>query len=270
MAGANDIFDVWVKLLTFDGEYDLCDREFAFKFPGFGAKRNKTHKTWIGAAKYVNWRLDMIFIETKYKSEEIIYKTPYVFNNTHELRRYCLYNNPNPISIDVGPIYFKWKKIYHAPLVFDFDIDAYNHIRMCKCNKGKTVCNDCWKEIMIPAMKELDDKLINIYQFKSVQMFFSGRRGIHVWVLDKRVWSYSDKQRAAIRKSIQLLLDTEITDRPHNHLVKLPLSLHPVTKRRSRPIDYNFLPEDKDASDKDILTKGIDILLTKIKDGREN
>ena len=49
MKGDKDIFDVWASWLTLEGTYDLCDREIAFKFPGYAQRYKKNFKSSFGS-----------------------------------------------------------------------------------------------------------------------------------------------------------------------------------------------------------------------------
>lgn len=40
-------------------------------------------------------------------------------------------------------------------LAFDMDIDVYDAMRTCGCI-GKTICDDCWNEFIVPAVKITD------------------------------------------------------------------------------------------------------------------
>lgn len=229
------LFDLWVKLITLSGTFQLKNCELGFKTSdGFYVRNNPD-------------------------------RSPLIFLTTSELKKYYL--SKKYISIEFGSVYPGKNReieqhdeniIKQWPLVFDIDINDYDDQRTCKCmllkteEDRKTVCNDCWREFIIPAMNTMQDALTNIFMFKHVLILYSGRRGIHIWVLDKRVWSYTTLQRAIIcqyfikQKNIRLDKEVSISVK---HLIKLPLVVHTCTKRRSIPIDNTFLPEDYPQTD---------------------
>ena len=116
-----------------------------------------------------------------------------------------------PIKIDIGAIYNIEPRNYalhkrevdlifqEKELVFDIDISDYNDIRTC-C-KGNDICYKCWKFIICGA-KILDRILKEDFGFKQYFFDFSGRRGIHCWVCDKKACKLKDKERQMIENYI--------------------------------------------------------------------
>lgn len=108
-----------------------------------------------------------------------------------------------PEKIDVGAVYdmpAEKKKIttitpLERELVFDIDMTDYDHVRSC-CS-GKSICEYCWGW-MACAAKVLSFTLKNDFGFKYLLPVFSGRRGVHLWVCDKRARELSDEARGAI------------------------------------------------------------------------
>ena len=117
----------------------------------------------------------------------------------------------SPIKIDVGAIYNTQPRYYkehkqtvdlifqEKELVFDIDISDYDMIRTC-CN-GNTICSKCWKFIICGA-KILDRILKEDFGFKKYFFDFSGRRGIHCWVCDKKACKLTTKERQIIESYI--------------------------------------------------------------------
>lgn len=166
-----------------------------------------------------------------------------------------------------------------GPLVLDVDInEEYSILRtgVCKCGKNKKVCSTCWKLIFEPSRVVLEFILKKFFGFQKVFFVFSGRKGYHAWVCDDRVWEWNEQQRRVVIERIQnedindefvscvrnILGDIYYMDDSPllwktwfpkldlgptcdaSHLCKLPLTVHPVTKRITCPIvDSNFDPE---------------------------
>ncbi|KAK8830568.1 hypothetical protein WA577_004298, partial [Blastocystis sp. JDR] len=80
-------------------------------------------------------------------------------------------------------------------LIFDIDMDDYSPIRHC-CT-GANICRKCWP-FMMNAMKVMKYILKERFGFKQLLFVFSGRRGVHIWVCDKRARQLTDAQRKAI------------------------------------------------------------------------
>ena len=108
-----------------------------------------------------------------------------------------------PEKIDIGAVYDMpaekktMTKItaQDRELVFDIDMSDYDHVRSC-C-KGKSICKLCWGW-MACAAKVLAYILQNDFGFKYLLPVFSGRRGIHLWVCDRRARELTDEERSAI------------------------------------------------------------------------
>jgi len=81
-------------------------------------------------------------------------------------------------------------------LVFDIDLTDYDDIR--RCGKGKNhVCPICWR-FVVDAALIVDETLREDFGFSKIIWVFSGRRGVHAWVLDKEARTLSEEAREAI------------------------------------------------------------------------
>jgi DNA primase small subunit len=117
----------------------------------------------------------------------------------------------NPLKIDIGAIYNQEPRIYaqhkseteliclEKELIFDIDISDYDDVRKC-CQKND-ICSKCWKYI-ICGSKILERILREDFGFKQIFFVFSGRRGVHCWVSDKRACLLNKKGRLAIERYI--------------------------------------------------------------------
>ena len=135
------------------------------------------------------------------------------FKSLAEFKRRIL--TLNPIKIDIGGIYNQEPRHYienknnnnnnieficeEKELVFDIDISDYDDVR--KCCQNNDICTKCWKYI-ISGAKILERILKEDFGFQKIFFVFSGRRGIHCWVCDKRACLLNKNARTAIEKYI--------------------------------------------------------------------
>lgn len=127
-----------------------------------------------------------------------------------ELSFFKALTSTNPEKLDIGAVYNhepinnKRHTDYQAverELVFDIDLTDYDPIR--NCCKDATVCQKCWK-FMVLAIKILDFQLDDMFGFKARMWVFSGRRGVHCWVGDKKARMLNNTQRSAIATRLNL------------------------------------------------------------------
>ncbi|RGP68288.1 DNA primase small subunit [Fusarium sporotrichioides] len=87
-------------------------------------------------------------------------------------------------------------------LCFDIDLTDYDDIRTC-CDKAN-ICNKCW-QFMTMAIKVVDVALREDFGFKYIMWVYSGRRGAHAWVCDKKVRGMDDQKRRAIAGYLEVV-----------------------------------------------------------------
>ncbi|GAM85545.1 hypothetical protein ANO11243_035520 [Dothideomycetidae sp. 11243] len=128
------------------------------------------------------------------------------------LRKQCL--QMTPVRFEIGPQYSLnprdrksvRKQGAFRPvakeLVFDIDMTDYDEIRTC-CSKAN-ICPKCW-EFMTVAIKVLDRALREDFGFKHLLWVYSGRRGVHCWVSDRRARTMDDSTRKAVAGYMELL-----------------------------------------------------------------
>ena len=143
------------------------------------------------------------------------------FKNATDLR--TALRNKVPTKIDLGPVFNvdPTKRAAYsgssggggtvfAPvereLVMDIDMTDYDDVRTC-CSAAN-ICNKCWP-LMTIAVKVIDAGLRQDFGFKHLLWVYSGRRGIHVWVCDKRARFLSNESRAAVAEYFSVYKGTD-------------------------------------------------------------
>ena len=115
-----------------------------------------------------------------------------------------------PLRIDIGAEYnvepaLRWMGVdtegYQRELCFDIDVTDYSDVRACGCGSeqhgNRMICRRCWGFIGAAAAA-LDYLLRATFGYQHLVWVFSGRRGIHCWVLDARTLSLSTAARRQI------------------------------------------------------------------------
>lgn len=129
-------------------------------------------------------------------------------------------------------------------LIFDIDMDTYDDYRKCGC-EGKQICDDCWREFIVPAVTLMETMLRETYQYKLLLWTFSGGRGVHLRVFDSCARKLDKAQRQDIIQSIKtqakaegfpLILDEGVTINLKG-LLRLPFSIHGDTGLVVVPFD---------------------------------
>lgn len=124
------------------------------------------------------------------------------YRSTEELRAELI--RAFPEKIDVGAVYNirpnqkqGLANVFpvERELVFDIDMSDYDNVRSC-CT-GKSICACCWAW-MSCAAHVLHTLLSDDFGFKYILPVFSGRRGIHLWVCDRRARQLTNDERTAL------------------------------------------------------------------------
>lgn len=138
-----------------------------------------------------------------------------------------------PSRFEIGPVYTtnpRDRKTLHKSsafkplakeLCFDIDLTDYDDIRTC-CEKAN-ICNKCWT-FMTMAIKVVDVALRDDFGFKHIMWVYSGRRGAHAWVCDKKARSMDDQKRKAIAGYLEVIRGGSQSGKKVN--VKRPLHPH--------------------------------------------
>lgn len=119
-----------------------------------------------------------------------------------------------PSRFEIGPVYStnprdrKQLKNLSAfrplskELCFDIDLTDYDDIRTC-CDKAN-ICTKCWQFITM-AIRVVDVALREDFGFKHIMWVYSGRRGAHAWVCDKKARTMDDQKRRAVAGYLEVL-----------------------------------------------------------------
>lgn len=111
-----------------------------------------------------------------------------------------------PTRFEVGAVYAvepretrksggKLGKPLEKELVLDIDVTDYDDIRTC-CS-GTAICSKCWKFVSV-AVEAVDAALREDFGVQNRVWVFSGRRGVHCWVSDKRMRALPESGRRSV------------------------------------------------------------------------
>lgn len=166
------------------------------------------------------------------------------FADAEDMKRALI--SKNPVKMDIGAVFNIEPKdskknelvafqALERELVFDIDLTDYDDIRTC-C-KGAEICSKCWR-FMIIAVKILERSLTNDFGFKHLLFVYSGRRGIHCWVNDKRARKLTFEMRSAIVEYLTLVVGGDFKQKKvHFHSRQ---ALHPSINSAIYIIDQHF------------------------------
>ncbi|KAI0017108.1 prim-pol domain-containing protein [Xylariomycetidae sp. FL0641] len=119
-----------------------------------------------------------------------------------------------PSRFEIGPVYttnprdrktlrnLSAFKPLAKELCFDIDLTDYDDIRTC-CDKAN-ICHRCWRFITM-AVKVVDAALRDDFGFKHILWVYSGRRGAHAWVCDKKAREMDDQRRRAVAGYLEVI-----------------------------------------------------------------
>ncbi|EPE26046.1 Prim-pol [Glarea lozoyensis ATCC 20868] len=150
-----------------------------------------------------------------------------------------------PSRFEIGPVYTTnprdrktlRKSSAFKPLAkelcFDIDLTDYDDIRTC-CDKAN-ICIKCWQFITM-SIKVIDVALRDDFGFKHILWVYSGRRGAHAWVCDKKARQMDDQKRRAIAGYLEVVKGGAQGGKKVN--VKRPL--HPHVARSLEILKTHF------------------------------
>jgi predicted DNA primase small subunit len=139
------------------------------------------------------------------------------FKTTSELKKYMAENKVKRGY--VGAVYeippsrtntiqrIKW---ISREFCFDLDLNDYDLVRVCGCRGKEQHCSVCWTLVQ-DAADFLDRTLREDFGYKDIEWVFSGRRGFHAWVKDKRAGHLTQQQRNSIINYLAVIRDERRT-----------------------------------------------------------
>lgn len=160
-----------------------------------------------------------------------------------------------PVRIEFGPTFEKCRPAIGAPvlgreLLFDLDAPDWADMREGCCKSNKTVCEKCWP-LVRDAGIALDRILRQDFGWNQVYWFFSGRKGLHCWVLDYEAFLLTEHQRTQLIRYVCMdkgptlfskppgecvpRVDNRVTEHI-THLLKSPFCIHEATRFISLPV----------------------------------
>ncbi|KAL3233603.1 DNA primase small subunit [Nakaseomyces bracarensis] len=150
----------------------------------------------------------------------------------------------NPDRFEIGAVYNKPPKERDSvlksemvplekELVFDIDMDDYDTFRTC-CS-GAQVCHRCWRFITL-AMEVINAALEEDFGYHNFVWVFSGRRGAHCWVSDKRARQLNDIQRRNVLDYLNV-----VKDRNYDKPLGLRRPYHPHLSRSLNLLKGHFV-----------------------------
>jgi len=171
-----------------------------------------------------------------------VYLRYQTFNDWNEFEKELV--KRNPFKIDIGAIYNNIPKdnknwihgvlqAEERELVFDIDMTDYDEVRFC-CD-GSSICSNCWP-LMQFGIKIIDKALKDDFGFEHCLWIYSGRRGVHCWVVDEHARKLTSQARTAIVEYLSVVKGGDSVAKK----VNLNLNLHPSLKRASRIIQKGF------------------------------
>lgn len=93
---------------------------------------------------------------------------------------------------------------HRAPLRIDIDLTDYLQLGV---DKDDVDANDLHWPILNLAIRVTERALRDCFGMDELVSFYSGRRGVHIWVLDERAWQMDDEARATVIEFLSCPLD---------------------------------------------------------------
>jgi hypothetical protein len=117
-------------------------------------------------------------------------------------------------------------KFLSNTLRFDIDAGSAMRNRAC-CGKNEGFCSICFRQAVIQG-ERLENLLRDVYGYTKVVRFFSGNRGIHLWILGTEN-KHSQEEVDDLYNQVyhKHLIDIDLNLRKLNHPLKCPFSAHP-------------------------------------------
>ncbi|CAL1198532.1 unnamed protein product [Candida parapsilosis] len=180
---------------------------------------------------------DFTMREFAYEYRSTAYKRYNSYSDLEEFKKAVI--SANPTRFEIGAVY----KPVSKELVFDIDLTDYDEIRTC-C-QGTDICCKCWKFIQVGSTI-IEDCLRQDFGFQHLVWVFSGRRGAHCWVSDKRARELDENSRRSIVEYLDVLGGKHAKGSKGLHVRK---PFHPHVERSFESMKRRFIEiilEDQD------------------------
>jgi DNA primase catalytic subunit len=130
---------------------------------------------------------------------------------------------------------------------FTIDLDDYTPCAQCAA-QPKNICAACWDSQMAAKAARMVSYLHQEWRCERVGTFFSGGRSLQVVVRDEGMRIASKEQRFKMKTRLET--DLRVTaDKGAativNHLLRLPFTVNPLTRRICIPIDPHKCTAEK-------------------------
>lgn len=124
-------------------------------------------------------------------------------------------------------------------LLIDVDMcSSYNRVGVCACPDTHTVCQSCWFAFLEPAQAVIHWILTRQWGFSKFAFVYSGRRGMHCWILDERAIMWTTTQRRAFMEQV-LACKTTLNQELFEEVLKpMMRDREPVKRRFVAGSDY--------------------------------
>ncbi|KAG5479195.1 hypothetical protein LSCM4_01784 [Leishmania orientalis] len=176
------------------------------------------------------------------------------YRSAEELRAELVRSFPE--KIDVGAVYNirpnqkqGLASVFPVEREFVLDIDMSDYDNVRSCCSGKSICPYCWAWVSCAA-HVLRTVLRDDFGFKYILPVFSGRRGIHLWVCDRRARRMTNDERAALVGYLTVvapktLRSTIVADLANHRLIH-PTVLHVLRTQLDRAFMALFIDSSSD------------------------
>ncbi|KAG5479573.1 hypothetical protein CUR178_03334 [Leishmania enriettii] len=176
------------------------------------------------------------------------------YRSAEELRAELVRSFPE--KIDVGAVYNirpnqkqGLANVFPVEREFVLDIDMSDYDNVRSCCSGKSICPYCWAWVSCAA-HVLHTVLRDDFGFKYILPVFSGRRGIHLWVCDRRARRMTNDERAALVGYLTVvapktLRSTIVADLANHRLIH-PTVIHVLRTQLDRAFMALFIDSSSD------------------------
>ena len=224
----------------------LFPAEMLFRWLSYGGSRSGAwgkekggEGKWKSSEDYFQHR------EICFTLEDDIYIRYQCFQDGDALGRELVKRVPH--KIDIGAVFSYPPKKHNTvkaskfkplerELVFDIDLTDYDEVGAKGADIAHGMGADVWY-FMAASIKVLDRALREDLGFKHLLWIFSGRRGVHCWVCDKKARQLEDSARKAIVQYLSVVTGAEGPE------AQAPVTypLHPLLEKCFPELEAMFL-----------------------------